>query len=166
MYQVSINKGEPIAFEETSNGFVPTSGNHHIDLHHRKDGEFHLLVNGKSMLVHIDKVDAETKTIQARVNGKSCTLEVKDKMDQLLKSMGLENALVKKMNELKAPMPGLVLDLLVEVGAAVEKGTPLLVLEAMKMENVIKAAGDGVVKEIKVTAKDAVDKNEVLITFE
>jgi biotin carboxyl carrier protein len=166
MYQVTINSGESLQLKETSSGFAPSSGNHEVDLFERKEGEYHLLVDGQSMLVHIDKVDVETKTLFARVNGKPCTIEIKDKMDLLLKSMGLENAMVKKMNELKAPMPGLVLDVLVQPGAAVEKGDPLLVLEAMKMENVIKAAGDGTVKEIKITAKDAVDKNQVMITFE
>lgn len=166
MYQVSVKGQDSLEFIETQDGFEPKTGDHSIDLFKRKNGEYHLLVNGQSILVHIDKVDLETKTLLARVNGKSCTLEIKDKMDLLLKSMGLENALVKKMNELKAPMPGLVLDVLVQPGAIVEKGDALLVLEAMKMENVIKAAGDGTVKEIKVKAKDAVDKNQVMITFE
>ena len=146
MYQVTINSGESLQLKETSSGFAPSSGNHEVDLFERKEGEYHLLVDGQSMLVHIDKVDVENiNTSLARVNGKPCTIEIKDKIDLLLKSMGLENAMVKKMNELKAPMPGLVLDVLVQPGAAVEKGDPLLVLEAMKMENVIKAAGDGTV---------------------
>ena len=166
MYQVSVNGSDALQFEDGAHGINPFKGNHEIDLVVKKEGEMHLILNGKSILVHIDNIDYETKTIQARVNGKACTLQVQDKMDLLLKSMGLENAMVKKMNELKAPMPGLVLDILVQPGAAVEKGDPLLVLEAMKMENVIKAAGDGTVKDIKIAAKDAVDKNQVMITFE
>jgi biotin carboxyl carrier protein len=71
-----------------------------------------------------------------------------------------------KVNNLKAPMPGLVLRMNVKVGDTVKKGDALLVLEAMKMENVIKAAGDGVVKKITATEKTAVEKGAVLIEFE
>jgi biotin carboxyl carrier protein len=53
-----------------------------------------------------------------------------------------------------------------EVGQTVEKGTPLLILEAMKMENVIKALGEGIVKAIKVEKGQAVDKGQLLIEME
>jgi len=69
----------------------------------------------------------------------------------------------EKMDHVKAPMPGLVLDILVEVGQTINKGDNLLVLEAMKMENIIKASGTGIVKNIKVNKKDAVEKNQLLI---
>jgi biotin carboxyl carrier protein len=63
-------------------------------------------------------------------------------------------------------MPGLVISILVEEGQEVQKGDSLLILEAMKMENVIKAAGKGVVKSIKVQQKNAVEKNQILIEME
>ncbi|MEM1216899.1 MAG: biotin/lipoyl-containing protein, partial [Bacteroidota bacterium] len=65
-----------------------------------------------------------------------------------------------------APMPGLILDVLVAAGQAVEKGTPLVILEAMKMENVLKAAGPGTVKAIAVQQGAAVDKKQLLIEME
>jgi len=70
------------------------------------------------------------------------------------------------MDNVKAPMPGLVLDILVEPGQSVQKGDNLLILEAMKMENIIKASGSGVVKNIPVHKKDAVEKNQLLIEME
>jgi biotin carboxyl carrier protein len=63
-------------------------------------------------------------------------------------------------------MPGLVLNVFVEVGQEVQKGDNLLVLEAMKMENIIKATGTGKVKNIVVNQKQAVDKNQLLIEME
>jgi len=69
------------------------------------------------------------------------------------------------LKEIKAPMPGLILDLKVAPGDQVQKGDVLLILEAMKMENSIKSPGDGVVKEVKVSLKQSVEKNQVLIQF-
>ena len=73
--------------------------------------------------------------------------------------------LFRSVNDLKAPMPGLIVDIKVQVGNAVKKGDIVLILEAMKMENVLKSAGDGTVKAIKVTPKQNVEKNQVLIEF-
>ncbi len=70
-----------------------------------------------------------------------------------------------KVNEVKAPMPGLVLDIRVSEGDEVKKGDPILVLEAMKMENIIKSPTDGVIKKINVKKGLAVEKNQVLINF-
>jgi biotin carboxyl carrier protein len=63
-------------------------------------------------------------------------------------------------------MPGLVLKVLVTEGQAVKKGDGLLVLEAMKMENIIKASADGMVKKIHIEEKNVVDKNQKMIEFE
>ena len=71
----------------------------------------------------------------------------------------------KKLNEIKAPMPGLILDIKVEVGQEVKKGDPILILEAMKMENILKSPGDGIVKAIKVKVKDNVEKGQLLLEF-
>jgi biotin carboxyl carrier protein len=80
--------------------------------------------------------------------------------------MGLDKMASAKVLNVKAPMPGLVLNVLVEPGQEVKKGDKLLVLEAMKMENIIKAAGDGKVGRIAVDKGQAVDKNQTLIEFE
>ena len=78
----------------------------------------------------------------------------------------MDNLNQKKMNEVKAPMPGLVLRVMVNEGDAIQKGDALIVLEAMKMENIIKATGEGVVKKIIVQTKQAVEKNQVLMVME
>ena len=87
-------------------------------------------------------------------------------MDLLLNKMGMSAISADKMDNVKAPMPGLVLDILVEIGQTVNKGDNLLVLEAMKMENILKASGNGIVKTIKINKKDAVEKNQILIEME
>lgn len=79
--------------------------------------------------------------------------------------MGFDNTKRNKMLEIKAPMPGLVLNVMVEEGQEVNKGDNLLVLEAMKMENIIKSPSSGNVKKIRVNKGDKVEKNEILIQF-
>ncbi len=84
----------------------------------------------------------------------------------MLKHLGLDQANKVKVNEVKAPMPGLVLSLKVTEQQAVKKGDAILILEAMKMENVIKSPIDGVIKQIVVSEKQAVDKNQTLVLFQ
>lgn len=109
--------------------------------------------------------DPATKTTSLKINGKLVKAVTQTQLDLLLESMGLGGKAAKKAKDLKSPMPGLVVSIAVEVGQSVQKGDPLLVLEAMKMENTIKADGDGVVTAIKVSTKQAVDKGQVLIQF-
>jgi biotin carboxyl carrier protein len=79
--------------------------------------------------------------------------------------MGFGTGASSKANDVKAPMPGLIVGVMVDIGQAVKKGDTLVILEAMKMENAIKAGGDGVVKKVAVSTGDKVDKNQVLVAF-
>ncbi len=111
-------------------------------------------------------VNPEEKSVTLLHDSKKYTFKITEPLDELLKSMGLENALTPKVSEIKAPMPGLVLDILVKPGDAVKKGDKILILEAMKMENAIKSPIDAVVSEIHITKGTAVDKNQSLVVFE
>lgn len=97
--------------------------------------------------------------------GQTFEVTLEDPHDQLLERLGMSRGSDTKQSELKAPMPGLVLDILVGPGQAVSKGDPLLILEAMKMENVIKASADVTIQTIACEKGAAVEKNEVLIEF-
>ncbi|HEY6161052.1 MAG TPA: biotin/lipoyl-containing protein [Bacteroidia bacterium] len=130
-----------------------------------KDGSFHVIKNDHSYSVEVVKADHEAKSFVIAVNGNKYTLEVKDKYDELLHSLGMDNLASGKVNEIKAPMPGLVLDVRVGEGHEVKKGDAVLVLEAMKMENILKSPTDGIVKKINVQKGTAVEKNQVLILF-
>ena len=126
---------------------------------------FHVIHEGKSYNVFIHKLDKEANEVSLSVNGKRTKVKVQSRIEKLLKDLGMESSLIKKMDNLKAPMPGLIHSLKVEAGQEVKKGDPLLILEAMKMENIIKSPGEGVVKEIHVEEKNSVEKNALLITF-
>ncbi len=127
-----------------------------------------LLIQTKNQTIQVRCVgiDNTNKTVTLLYNNQKYSAKITEPMDELLKSMGLENALVQKISEVKAPMPGLVLDVLVSPGDTVEVGQKILVLEAMKMENAIKSPTAGVVASINVSKGQAVDKNYILIRFE
>ena len=65
----------------------------------------------------------------------------------------------------KSPMPGLIVAVAVAPGQEVKLGQELCVLEAMKMENVLRAERDGIVEEVRITARDTVAADQVLLTF-
>jgi biotin carboxyl carrier protein len=87
-------------------------------------------------------------------------------LDELIASMGLDVPKVRKLKQLKAPMPGRVVGVAVAVGTEVNPGDALLTLEAMKMENVLKAEGTGKVLRIAAEVGNVVDKGALLIEFE
>lgn len=125
---------------------------------------YHLILNHKSYRINILEQKSD-KELSVEVNGNKYDINIKDRFDMLLHDLGMDAAIAAKTDFIKAPMPGLVINVLVNEGDEVAKDAPLIVLEAMKMENVLKAAGHGIVDKIKVKAHDAVEKNQVLITF-
>jgi biotin carboxyl carrier protein len=126
---------------------------------------FHILHNNKGYRAEVVKQDALTKTVVIKINGHNYTVALKDRFDLLLEKMGMSAAAASKINNIKAPMPGLIIDLKVKVGDIVKPGDQLLILEAMKMENLLKASGEGTVKNLKVKKGDSVEKGQVLVEF-
>lgn len=126
-------------------------------------GRFHILKSNYSYTCEVVQADFEKKKFEIRVNGTIYTVAVKDRFDELLKKLGMEGASANKVNSIKSPMPGLVLKIMVAEGQEIKQGDSVLILEAMKMENIIKSPGIGKVKAIKVNVKDAVEKNQVLV---
>lgn len=135
------------------------------DLQWISDRKVHLIVENKSLEAELVSIDKNSKTIQIRLGNKTSTLQLKDRFDVLLEQMGMSSNSSQMLKEIKAPMPGLILDLKVKPGDEVKKGEVVLILEAMKMENIIKSPGDGVVKVVKVSLHQSVEKNQVLIQF-
>lgn len=135
------------------------------DLHLLQPGKFHLLKGNQSYLAEVIQADYQNKSFIIRINGSRHELQVRDRFDLLLEQMGISPTNPSQVNEVKAPMPGLIVDIKVEEGQKVKKGDPILILEAMKMENILKSPADGEVKAIKVNRRDNVEKNQVLVQF-
>jgi biotin carboxyl carrier protein len=132
----------------------------------KKPDLIHVVFQNQSYTALVHKINKEEKTVELTVGIKKFTLKLADDKDRLLKSLGFDKLLQKNIANLKAPMPGLVLKIIANVGDEVKKGEPLLILEAMKMENMIKAPADVKIKQIAVSEKQAVDKNQLLVEFE
>ena len=137
-----------------------------LDLIPTGNGTYHLLHNNQSYKVKLLNINSADKSVSLDINGVIHDLAIEDEYDALVEKMGLSTIGTQKMNNVKAPMPGLILDILVKPGDEVVKGDQLLILEAMKMENVLKAEGEGVVKSIEVSKTDAVEKGQILIEME
>lgn len=131
------------------------------------DGEdYHILEEKKAFKVSLINADFLNKALTLTVNGNTYHIKIEDEYDQQVRKMGLLAVTSQKVNSIKAPMPGLIVNVMVKVGQEISEGTPLLVLSAMKMENIILAQGDGVVKSIEVKKDDAVEKGQLIIEME
>ena len=130
-----------------------------------EDRIYHLIRDSKSYLIEVLSVDQNSKSFQLKVNNVPYTIEVQDKYDLILEKLGMNQSNNSSHMEVRAPMPGLILEVLVEEGQQVNKGDKLIVLEAMKMENVIRSSGSGVVGAVNIAEGANVEKNQVLIQF-
>lgn len=137
-----------------------------LDLSYLRPNHYHLLLNHKSYNLEVVSIDNPKGEVLIKVNNKEVKLVIKTAMDELLSKMGLNNNHSSKAKDIGAPMPGLILDIVVNEGDEVKKGDTLLILEAMKMENIIKSPGDGKIKSIIVSKGESVDSGQKLIHFE
>ncbi len=130
-----------------------------------RDNTFHILKDNKSYNATLISFSAEEKTMVINVNGNDYEISIKDKYDLLLQQLGITAKSASAVQSIKAPMPGLIINVVAKEGDEVKKGDTLLILEAMKMENVLKSPRDGVIKKVKAELKQTVEKNQVLIEF-
>ena len=128
-----------------------------------RDGYVSLIVDGRSVPVSVEP--AGEGMMRVTIAGQRTQVQVKDERDLLVDEFGLAEDGASG-GVVRAPMPGLVLDILVEEGDEVAAEQGLLVLEAMKMENELKAPSGGVVSAIHVEDGEAVDKEDLLIEIE
>ena len=122
--------------------------------------------NGKTFNGEVLDQNLEDHTLKLKLNHRVFEVKRKYALLDLISQMGLDKKKVKKLKELSSPMPGRVLKIMVKPGDQINIGDSLPSLEAMKMENILKSDGEGIVKEIFINEEQVVDKGEVLIEFE
>lgn len=166
MYKVILNNRIDKNVKLSGNNKFSVDGREYEIERFDNDSRLLKVRNGKTCYkLQIHNVDIKSKTLQIKLDGVKHVIQVKDKFDLLLDELGLASRNTTRINQIKAPMPGLILEINVKPGDKVKKGDTILVLEAMKMENVIKSPGVGTVREIKIVQGDSVEKNQVLIQF-
>ena len=131
-----------------------------------KNGSSSIRHNGKKFECRIIYVNKNENKFTLKVNGQIITLELFYPVDKTIQKIGLKNKGLQKVNELRSPMPGLIIEIPVSKGEEVKKDQPLVILEAMKMENVLTSPVDGKIADVKVKTQQTVEKNNILITFE
>lgn len=156
--KVSVNKEHN--FEFTEEQIV------NADAVSLNNSYFHFLHHNTSYHAKVVKEDFINKTYTVEINNNRYEVTIANALDALIKEMGFEIGNSKIVNEIKAPMPGLILEINVTVGQEVNEGDNLLILEAMKMENSFDSPRAGVIKSIAVEKGQAVDKGQLLIEFE
>jgi len=159
MYKVSI-QGKTFEIDEKE-----ISANNSLNISEISNQFYQVAAHGKNYTVIVDKIDTQQKEITLKINGEKKVLQIEEPIDVLLKNMGLDLKAMQKVEPIKAPMPGMVLKILVEPGQQIEKGQGVLILEAMKMETEIKATCSGVVVSVDVKEGDSVTVGQLLLSL-
>ena len=137
-----------------------------VDLVKRSANLIHLLANSRSVQARLISANESGKKMEIDIGGETFQVEISDPLDQVLDKMGFGEISAKQIKEIKAPMPGLVLQIAVSNGQEVKEGDKILILEAMKMENSIVIHTDAVIKNILIKEGQAVDKGQILVELE
>lgn len=156
-------------FRVKANDFLfsfPSAAINAADLHQLSPTEFNLLKDHRSVNAKLLNVDSTGKMQVIEIEGETFAIEIKDELDQELEQMGFGLASNKQIKEIKAPMPGLVLDIAVSDGQEVNEGDKILILGAMKMENSILVQAAAIIKKVIVVSGQAVEKGQVLVELE
>ena len=128
--------------------------------------EFNGIYNHQSINARLVEANLLAKSFTIETGGERFDVLIKDVLDQQLEQMGFGTATGKQVKEIKAPMPGLVLEVSVTDGQEVKEGDRILILEAMKMENSILIHANATIKKVAVKAGQAVEKGQVLVELE
>jgi len=137
-----------------------------LDAEKTKENKYHVLKNNKPFKAELADSNFNRKKYSIKVNNHTYKVEISNPLDLLINKLGFTFGTSKHINSIKAPMPGLILDIHVEEGQEVKEDEALLILEAMKMENVITSPRDGILKAVNIAKGDAIDKGHLLIEFE
>ncbi len=135
-----------------------------IDLVRIDTNTYHALLGTRSLLVRV--IARMGKVMSLEVEGKVYEVAIENAYDLLADKLGLDTTESIVETAIFSPMPGLIVELLKTPGDAFEEGDSLLILEAMKMENVIKAKSAGTIKSINVAKGDSVEKGQILIELD
>lgn len=123
---------------------------------------FSLIVDGKSYESYVYQGDEDWEVL---LRGRQFQVKIEDEREKRLKAAAGGGVAEGGEFHLKAPMPGLVVSVLVEEGQEIKKGQVMLILESMKMQNELKAPRDGTLGRIRVKAGESVEQKQTLLSM-
>jgi len=165
MYSIKVNGKFNHTIEKNNEGLLINNNKITADIKQINKLSYHIINQLNSYTAEVIAFNTTEKTAEIKVNNNIYTITAKDQYDVLLDKLGLSSLNSTKVSEVKAPMPGMVLKVFVEEGATVQKGENLFILEAMKMENIIKSPADVTIKAVNIKPGDKVEKGQVLLKF-
>jgi biotin carboxyl carrier protein len=163
MYKTLVNNINSVELNNKIDFIINT--NETVGIVKNANASFMVQVDGNQVLADLVSIDEDNKEVKVKIDQQLYTVKVQEPADLLLQKVGVSIVTEKKITNLKSAMPGLVLEILVAEGQAVKKGDVLLIVEAMKMENLFKASADLTIDKIKIAEKQIIEKGQELITF-
>lgn len=157
-YHITVNEQFNFVFDE--NDIVG------LDIQSLKKEQLHVIHKNASHNISVVTSDFNSKSYEINIGHEKYDITLQDNLDILIKKLGFTHGNDTLSNELKAPMPGIILDITVKKGEIIKKGDPMVILEAMKMENTLNAPTDGKIKSIHFSKGESVEKGALLIEME
>ena len=163
-YDLSVN-GKSLRIELLTSGELLVDGERYAAGLTPGDGDLHTLNHGQEQhRIYLRKIAEHHYEVWIKHH--VLTVDLSDERDRLLATYGKQHSSGPSLATIRAPMPGIVAAIRVKVGELVQSGDPMLILEAMKMENEIRSSIGGKVKAVLVAEKTPVEKDQALVTIE
>ncbi|WP_421891037.1 acetyl-CoA carboxylase biotin carboxyl carrier protein subunit [Marinoscillum sp.] len=161
--KVEVNGRNEFQIAEHEGGALINGKESTYDLHRKSSNEFLLYQN--QHVYQISVVESHDSTLTLNINGEEFSASTKDHIAQILEDLGMDVIANEVINEINAPMPGTIIDIVVSEGQEIQEGDTILILEAMKMENIIKSPVNATIQKIHIEKGQNVEKNQVLVSF-
>ena len=161
-FEVEIN-GDKIAVQLNKSSDTAMVNGKEILFSVVENAHHRLLIRVGTKIYKCDNIVITDDNLSFSINGETIAIRIKDEEQLLLERLGFTTSKSDLQGVVMAPMPGKILDIPLAEGDDVEKGQAILILEAMKMENELKASMSGVIHSIQVKTGESVEKNQILL---
>lgn len=162
MIKAKINGKHIYSVDKQNKNYLVNDVLKSCEIHQIDGNNYQVIFNNRAYFANISR---ENQLLKFIINQNTYLVEIQNENDLMLEKLGIKDKVFKTADELKAPMPGLIMDILTKKGEVVKAGQPLLILKAMKMENIIKAPHDGRINEILIIKGQKIEKDAVMIQF-
>lgn len=165
MKKVKVSDKHEFLIDKKMDSYLVNDKKEKFDIEKIEMSSFHIIHDNKPYQVDLSAYDLSEGKMVIIVNGKKYNVIVADENETLYRKIGSIKKDIPGETFLKAPMPGLIVEVKVVEGQVVEKDDTLIVLKAMKMENVLKSPISGTINKIMVVENQKIEKDTALIQF-